>query len=244
MIMKMKVCANRAKVAISSEKSVFTPFKRLITRLKTPYLKPIVTVCRACLILLSFIGTAKAELYKYLSEDGVTVLDSHVPARYVKNGYTILSADGRVLEVVPRALTEEEIRARDRMLAAQQQKEKLKQEQKIADQNLLRIYSTPEDVIRARDTKITSIDNFIRTSQGNLQRLESQKRNLESTLANIERAGGTIPEDPLNRIRHVEIRIRTTEREIIEKRTEMKALEKSFATDLQRLKQLYGAREG
>ena len=143
------------------------------------------------------------------------MLDSHVPARYVKNGYTILSADGRVLEVVPRALTEEEIRARDRMLAAQQQKEKLKQEQKIADQNLLRIYSTPEDVIRARDTKITSIDNFIRTSQGNLQRLESQKRNLESTLANIERAGGTIPEDPLNRIRHVETSIRTTEREIV-----------------------------
>ena len=91
----MKVCANRAKIAISSDKSVFTPFKRFITRLKTPYLKHIVTVCRACLILLSFIGTAKAELYKYLSEDGVTVLDSHVPARFVKNGNTILSADGR-----------------------------------------------------------------------------------------------------------------------------------------------------
>ena len=101
MIMKMKVWANKAKVAKSSEKSVFTPFKRLITRLKTSYLKAIVTICRACLILLFFIGTAKAELYKYLSDDGVTVLDSHVPARYVKNGYTILSADGRVLEVVP-----------------------------------------------------------------------------------------------------------------------------------------------
>ena len=70
-----------------------------------------------------FIGTVKAELYKYLSEDGVTVLDSHVLARYVKNGYTTLSADGRG---VPRALTEEEILAIDRMLAAQQQKEKLK----------------------------------------------------------------------------------------------------------------------
>ena len=58
------------------------------------------------------------------------------------------------------------------------------------------------------------------------------------------RTDGTIPEDPLNRIRHVETSIRTTEREIMEKRTEMKALEKSFATDLQRLKQLYGAREG
>ena len=93
--MKMKVWANKAKVAKSSEKSVFTPFKRLITRLKTSYLKAIVTGCRACLILLFFIGTAKAELYKYLSEDGVTVLDCHLPARFVKNGNTILSADGR-----------------------------------------------------------------------------------------------------------------------------------------------------
>jgi len=198
-------------------------------------------VCAAQLLSMH---SANAELYKYLNEDSVTVLDSHVPARYVKNGYTILSNDGRILEVVPRALTDEEIRERDRLLADQLQKETIEREQKIADQNLLRIYSTPEDVIRARDTKITSIDNFIKTSQGNLQRLETQKRNLESTLADIERAGGTIPKDPLNRIRNVEIRIRTTQREIAEKRMEMEELEKSFASDLQRVRLLYGARDG
>jgi predicted RNase H-like nuclease (RuvC/YqgF family) len=163
----------------------------------------------------------------------VTVLDSHVPARYVKNGYTILSNDGRILEVVPRALTEAEIRERDRLLADKQQEER---EQKIADHNLFRIYRTPEDVMRARDTKIASIDNFIKTSRGNLQRLETQKRNLASTLADIERAGRTIPEGPLNRIRNVDTRIRTTQREIGEKRMEMEALEKSFAIDLQRVR--------
>ena len=59
-------------------------------------------------------NTVAAELYRYKNEDGVTVLDSHVPARYVKNGYTILSLDGRVLEVVVRALSDKEIRDRDR----------------------------------------------------------------------------------------------------------------------------------
>ena len=103
----------------------------------------------------------------------MTVLDSHVPARYVKNGYTILSNEGRILEVVPRALTEEEIRERDRLLADKQQKEK---EQKMADHNLLRIYSTPEDVIRARDTKIASVDSFIKTSQENLSALRYKKQ--------------------------------------------------------------------
>ena len=70
-----------------------------------------------CLLFGLMSDMVQAELYKYTNEDGVTVLDSHVPARYVKNGYTILSLDGRVLEVVPRALTDNEIRERDRRLA-------------------------------------------------------------------------------------------------------------------------------
>ncbi len=242
--MQMRVLANKVSVKRSAEQPGLAAFVRLPSSPAAKRFKSIVTGCSAFLLLALSIGNANAELYKYLNEDGVIVLDSHVPARYVKDGYTILSLDGRVLEVVARALTQEEIRERDRLLAAQQKKEKVEREQKIADQNLLRIYSTPEDVIRARDTKMTSINNFIRTSQGNLQRLEIQKRNLESTLADIERAGGTIPKDPLNRIQNVEIRIKTTKSEIVEKRNELKVLEKSFAADLQRVKQLYSAPEG
>lgn len=108
-----------------------------------------------------------------MDEDGVNVLDSNVPARYVKNGYTMLSLDGRVLEIAPRALTDEEMRLRDRLLAEERQIELLAREQKVADQNLLRISSTPEDVIRARDIKLASIEGFINTNQTNLVRLES-----------------------------------------------------------------------
>lgn len=117
----------------------------------------------------------RAELYKYTNEDGVTVLDSHIPARYVKNGYSILSLDGRILEVLPRALTEKEIRERDRKLKEQERLEAQRREKEIADENLLRLYSMPADVIRARDTKLSRINGFIVTQQGNLQRLESQK---------------------------------------------------------------------
>lgn len=185
-------------------------------------------------------SVASAELYKYVNEDGVTVLDSHVPARYVKNGYTILSLDGRVLEVVPRAMTEEEIRERDRELAEQKRKEEEKRQREIADQNLLRLYSTPEDVIRARDTKLASIQGFIETSRSNVERLEEQKRGIEAELANIERAGGTISEDRLERIQSIENRIRQIEREIEDKQLEMAETRASFAADLERVRELYG----
>lgn len=166
-------------------------------------------------------SAASAELYKYMNEDGVTVLDSHVPARYVKNGYSILSLDGRVLEVVQRALSVAEIRARDTALAGQRALEKAEREQKVADQNLMRIYGTPEDVVRARDTKLASVEGFINTSRSNLTRLEIQKRSLESQLADVERAGGTISKDRLSQVRSIENRIRSNESEIREKQTEM-----------------------
>lgn len=165
--------------------------------------------------------SAAAELYKYVNEDGVTVLDSHVPARYVKNVYTILRNDGRVLEVVQRAL------------------EKAEREQKVADQNLLRIYGTPEDVVRARDTKLSSIEGFINTSRDNLTRLESQKRSLQSQLADIERAGGTIGKNRLAQIRSIENRIRSNEAEIVEKQSEMERLKTGFGADLKRIRELY-----
>ncbi|MFT4798100.1 MAG: DNA repair exonuclease SbcCD ATPase subunit [Candidatus Azotimanducaceae bacterium] len=195
---------------------------------------------RAVVLGLALIApSVSAELYKYVNEDGVTVLDSHVPARYVKNGYSILSLDGRIIEVVQRALSDAEIRDRDSELAEQRARETAEREQKIADQNLMRIYGTPEDVVRARDTKLASIEGFITTSRSNLTRLETQKRSLESQLADIERAGGTIGKDRLSQVRSIENRIRSNESEVQEKEGEMEELRADFSSDLKRVRQLY-----
>jgi hypothetical protein len=188
---------------------------------------------------LGFADSAAAELYRYKNEDGVTVLDSHVPARYVKNGYTILSLDGRVLEVVPRALSDDEIRERDRRLAEEERLARIKREREIADQNLMRLYSTPGDVVRARDSKIASIDSLIETQRGNVQRLESQKQQLEASLADIERAGGVIGKNSHARIRTIENRIAQIQSEIGNKLNEREALVVSYAADLKRVEELY-----
>ena len=184
-------------------------------------------------------NTVAAELYRYKNEDDVTVLDSHVPARYVKNGYTILSLDGRVLEVVPRALSEQEIRDRDRAMAEEERITTEKREREIADQNLMRLYATPSDVLRARDAKISSIDSLIETQEGNVQRLLSQKRQQESALADIQRAGGVIGKDRLARIRALEGRITQVESEITKKQEEKDELKIAYAADLKRVKELY-----
>ncbi|MFT5210610.1 MAG: hypothetical protein ACI9CE_002336 [Flavobacterium sp.] len=147
--------------------------------------------------------------------------------------------DGRVLEVVPRALSGEEIRLRDLDLAEEKRLNLMEEEKQIADQNLLRIYSTPEDVIRVRDDKIASIEFSINTSQGRESRLKPQKRDVQAILADIERAGGTISTERLNQVRTIDNKIRQTEREIASMRDEMLTLKASGAADLERIKELY-----
>lgn len=193
------------------------------------------------MVMLVISMASSAELYKYTNEDGITVLDNYVPARYVKDGYTILSLDGRILEVIPRALTEEELRDREDTLAESQRLAREEREKIVADQNLLVLYSTPEDVERARDTKLRSIEGFIDTQKGNLRRLEGQKRKLEASLADIERVGGTINQDSLDRINTIEGRMVQINSEISVKRDEMEILRASYAIDLKRVRELYGS---
>ncbi|HIG42173.1 MAG: hypothetical protein ABGY96_16520 [bacterium] len=193
------------------------------------------------LVGVLFAGSVTAEeLYRYINEDGVTVLDNHVPARYVDNGYTVLSLTGQVLEVVPRALSESEIQERNDKAVEQQHREKTEREQKIADQNLLRIYSTPDDVIRARDAKIASIEGFIEDSRSSLGRMNSQKRLIESQYADIERSGGNITDKQINQIRALENRISQNRSGIELKLSEIDVVRGSFATALKRVQELYG----
>jgi hypothetical protein len=195
---------------------------------------------RLVLLLALFVipMAASAELYRYLTEDGVTVLNNYVPPTAVQNGYTILDDKGRVLEVVPRALTPEEMRQQEGELAMSQSLAQAQLDRKDADEKLLRLYGTPEDVERARDTKLASIEGHIKTQTDLLRRLESQKRELEANLANIERAGGTINEDSLDGIRVIEEKMATSISEIKGKRSEMDVLRASYAADINRVREL------
>ena len=60
-------------------------------------------------------------------------------------------------------LTLEEIRERDRKRLAQRAHEEAERPRAEVDERLLSKYSTPADVIRARDTKVFSILSFIET---------------------------------------------------------------------------------
>jgi hypothetical protein len=191
-------------------------------------------------LLLMAQQTFGMELFKYVNEDGVTVLDSRIPPEYAKYGYTVISSDGRVLEVVERALTEEELIERDRLAAIEAKKQKEREEKEAADATLMQLYSRPEEVNQARDSKLATINGFITSTRINLQRLVAQKRQLDAIAADIERNGGTVSQQDIDRIQVAAERIKQKEKDIEEKLEEIEQVKNSFARDLIRVKELYG----
>ncbi|MBF6623954.1 MAG: DUF4124 domain-containing protein [Pseudomonadales bacterium 32-61-5] len=180
-------------------------------------------------LLLPVLATA-AELYRYVDDRGVVVLDRHgVPPQHIGRGYQVLNEQGRVIREVPPAPTAEEFQRlqADRARAS-------------ADAQLLRLYASVEDVERAEARRLAELDSIIGLTQGNLQALRSQQRNLQKQAADHERAGRGVPENLLAQIANMEQEQASLQRDLKRYETVRAEAQISFAGDRQRIAELLG----
>lgn len=191
-------------------------------------LKPVALRCTLFLALGVPILAGAAEMYRYVDEHGLTVVNRlGVPPESVAKGYEVLNEKGRVVRVVPPAPDAEE----RKRLAEEKAKAK-------SDAQLLRIYSEVADVDRARDRKLAELDGVIGVAQGNLQSLRTQQDNLQAKAAEHERAGRAVPEHLLVQIENLKIEQAGVEKDIQRYREGRDAEEAAFAADRARLLEL------
>ncbi|HUE91758.1 DUF4124 domain-containing protein [Pseudomonas sp.] len=184
-----------------------------------------------CSLLLGLLLPAVAsavELYRYIDERGTTVLSRQgVPPEHIARGYEVLNEQGRVIRVIPPAPTAEELR--------RMQQEKARA---LSDVQLLRLYSTPEDVERARQRKLAELDGLIGVARGNLQSVRTQQGNLQSQAAEHERAGREVPAHLLAQIDNQIAEQTRLKSDIEHYRALREQSNANFDADLDRLKQL------
>jgi len=187
------------------------------------------------LLLLSLLGTtvAQAELYRYVDDKGVVVLNRlGVPPQFIGRGYEVLNDQGRVTEVVPPAPTAQE---RQRLLEAKVRAGN--------DAQLLRLYASVQDVERAKARRLSELDSVIGITRGNLQSLRTQQANLQSQAANHERAGRQVPEHLLTQIDNLAKEQASLRRDVERYRQTRKQAELSFARERERVAELLGQSE-
>lgn len=176
------------------------------------------------------VSTAQAELYRYVDDKGVVVLNRQgVPPQHIGKGYEVLNDQGRVVRVVPPAPTPAE---RQRLLEAKAQAS--------SDAQLLRLYASVEDVERAKLRKLSELDSVIGITRGNLQSLRTQQENLQSQAADHERAGRTVPKQLLTQIDNLSKEQASLRRDIERYGQAREQAETSFAREYQRVGELLG----
>lgn len=134
-----------------------------------------------------------ANLYKYKDDQGREITGSRVPAEFVKNGYQVLNKRGQVIEVVQRTLTAEERAAQSEQLEQQRLLEQAALRQEEEDRMLLRLYRTPEEVVRRRDATIEQLEAQMIVLNSLLEDAEEKLAELEKRVVNNENAGTQVP---------------------------------------------------
>lgn len=169
-------------------------------------------------------------LYRYQDAKGVTVLDRQgVPPELIYKGYEVLNDQGRVVQTVAPAPS---LQDRQRLI-----EEKARAS---SDAQLLRLYSTPEDVDRAKARKMAELDGVISVARGNLTSLKTQQATLQRQAADQERAGRQVPDHLVAQIENIKAEQVGLESDIQRYLAGRKQAEASFDADRARLKALLG----
>ena len=152
-------------------------------------------------VLTAAAAIASADnLYRYQNDQGVTVVDFRVPVEYVDYGYEVLDADGRVVDVVPRALTAEEranaILQRELEANARAEQQRLQK----WDESLLLRYSTVADIEDARDRSLSDLKIRVSILKSNRRSLKHQAENAQARVAASQRAGAEAMQADLDNI--------------------------------------------
>jgi hypothetical protein len=168
--------------------------------------------------------------YRYIDSRGVTVLDRQgVPPEYVGKGYDVLNQRGRVVQTIPPAPSADELRdAQAARLRAD------------ADAHLLRLYSSVEDVDRAKSRRLAELDGLIVVAQGNIQNLIAQQNSLQTQAADQERAGRPVPRTLLDQLDDLRDQQQNLKVDILRYQTARAQAEAEFAQDRARLQRLLG----
>src|SRR5690554_996690 len=190
----------------------------------------------AVVFVFSIATAVEAAMYRYTDQNGQLVISNTIPQEATQRGYDILSNNGRVIETIPAAPTEEEIAARE----AKKQHQKELESQREEDRKLLKRYSHPDQAVRAMHRKIHELEGLVQLKRGNISVISSQLDNEQSRAADMERAGREIPQATLDKIRRLESQIRDVEREIAAQQQDISAMKKEFEVDIKRLEVVTG----
>lgn len=169
-------------------------------------------------------GADQRVYYRYLDENGVSVLDYSIPPEYAQKGYEIVKLSGEVVKTVPPALAADpETQARIEAAARMRK----------SFERLSRRYSSPDEIESAKQRKLANIDTNIAILNGNISGLEAQIEQIRAEAADVERAGRAVPEAHLQKLANTRAELASAKELLIVRKKEYDDAAARFDEDME-----------
>lgn len=185
------------------------------------------TVLGATLVLAMAGGSVEAQkLYRWVDKDGKVHYSDHVPPEAVDQARDTLNDQGRRVDHVERAMTDEERAAHEAELARLAEEAERAEEQAKQDRMLLTSYEDEAALERSFQERFDLLEQTLATTRLGIESQEASLADLLDHAAGIEREGKKVPAG-------IAASIETAERQVREQRVYLQRRE-AERTELQR----------
>lgn len=173
-------------------------------------------------------------LYRYKNSEGNTVIGYSVPPKFAASGYEVISQGGRVLEVVERQLSNEEIDTLSAEEKARRMDEADQQEQIARDERLLLRYSSIADIEDAMEREMRELRIRLGILHGTISGLKSKIEKEQRRAANIERSGRSVPQAIQDNIKAIRLELKSATESVEKRKGEIDVVRQAYKKDMDR----------
>ena len=193
---------------------------------------------------LALAGAAEAQkLYRWVDKDGKVHYSDHVPPEAVDQARDELNDQGMKVGEVERALTPEEIAARDERLRREAEEAAVAAEQAKRDHVLLSSYDSEEALDLAYRERFDLLEQSLATARMGIESQEKSLADLLAHAASLERAGRAVPKGIASSIAMARRQV-DEQRQYMERREQEKqALEAEYEQTRTRYRSLRAAHD-
>ena len=191
-----------------------------------------------CLILLPALlsgGEVLAErIYKWVDETGEIQYGDRVPPQYATTERSVINDQGRTVKVYAAPKSPEEKAKAQALVKQQAEEKKIAEQQAVRDHSLFSTYSSEEDMLLARDSKVSSVETLIQLTKSRLDSMQKRLNELTSEAAEFERSGKKLPGGLVNQMKIIREQILQNEAFVKAKENEKKQIASKFDEDIKR----------
>jgi len=197
------------------------------------------TIAKTVLLGLALLFSASEpawakKMYRWVDESGNVYFSDQVPPDQVQHKRETLSEKARVLDVLEKAKSAEQLAQQKRLDALRKEQEKIIAKQAGNDKVLLSTFRSLDDMNKALTNKMASYDAAQKVLEGNIQRLDQQLQQQQQQAAGLERNGSKIPPKLLSDIAASKQQIETGKQELARHQQDRQHSEKEFKADMAR----------